>query len=607
MVLPIQTTSSNPWWLDNSKLAFPGAEGYGKYSKGGKPDKGAQPKIIYVTNLNNDGEGSLRHAIEKKYPRIILFKVGGVIELKQDLVVGSDNGRVTIAGDSGPSPGITLRNATFFIDSTSDVIIRYLRCRLSDKYIHRPADEPDSITITGSERVIIDHCSVSWGVDECLSVGPKPGASGTQSRASTDVTVQWCIISEGLTEARHPDGNHSMGSLLGNDSSKGIARISSHHNLWAHNKDRNPWLQNVKSNLSSDLVQIHHWNNVSYNFENSGMAISGGDGNVSNDAEVFAILESNYIKSGNNTGRHTNPSRKDDWGYGIWVTNKKSYFISRGNVYDRRYDNKVLREENDPNSPTYDKVIGFNTYEENGQSERRGNKYDWDNPNEPSIPNVKVVLQEMKSFHNESIIQSAEEAYDSVLNDAGATLPRRDLTDHRVVQDVRNGTGLHKPTEPKELEDIKMTNNLVLQKAWKIDITKTLIFDINQFPHYSELLMFPPNGTYLVTISTADQSSTTMEGQCFKVRCSLNQNTIVKHVKRIHPINAETAEVGFVDPDNGLCINTKEDRKVLYIKIPKKVLSDDGTEIINTNQWVINITGYQSKSEPNIRWLVPEE
>lgn len=597
-MLSMQTNSTNSWWLDSSELAFPGAEGYGKYSKGGKPDPGVQPKIIHVTNLESDGVGSLRYAIEQVGPRIILFRVGGVIKLEKNLVIGPDNGRVTIAGDSGPSPGITLRNATLFLDRTSDIIIRYLRCRLSAQYIHGPEDKPDSVTIAGSKHVILDHCSASWGVDECLSVSPKSGESGTRSEASTDVTIQWCIISEGLTEAGHPCGNHSMGSLLGNNESRGIARISSHHNLWAHNKGRNPWLQNLKL---SDRVQVHHWNNVSYNFRNSGMAISGGT-NDGNDAEVFAILESNYIKSGDDTGRHVGSNMgsviKDDWGYGIWVTNKASYFISRGNIYERRYDGKVLREEDlDSGSGDRDRVIGFNLYPYNQEMRRRGNKYDWNMPYDSDNLDVAKILREIKRHHDESIIQSAEDAYQSVLNNAGAILPRRDSTDHRVVQDVRKGTGRHKPIEPKELESIKVTNNLVLQDAWKIDITKTLIFDINQFPHYSEILMIPPNGTYMVTIASADQSDSTFQGQRFEIKCTLNANNIVKKVIRVHPANGEDIRVGFVDPNNGLCINANEDKKVIYIEIPKKEL--------NTNQWVINITGYQSKPE-SIRWLAPE-
>ncbi|MFP6739454.1 MAG: pectate lyase, partial [Planctomycetota bacterium] len=202
--------------------AFPGAEGFGAGAKGGRGGK------VYVVRTLEDysgGEkkkipGSLREACEAKGSRTIVFNVSGTIELKKTLRISEPF--ITIAGQTAPGGGICLRNYGLTV-KTHDVVIRYLRVRPGDTM----KKEVDSISIgTGSHDVIIDHCSASWSIDEALSVS---GAG------ISNVTVQWCIISESLNDSFHKKGPHGYGSL-----SRTNGNISFHHNLYAHHRSRCP-------------------------------------------------------------------------------------------------------------------------------------------------------------------------------------------------------------------------------------------------------------------------------------------------------------------------------------------------------------------------------
>lgn len=229
-------------------LGFPGAEGFGSTAVGGRAGI-----VLRVTNLNDDGPGSLRAAVGAEGPRIIVFQVGGTIELASSLEI--QNPYVTIAGQTAPGDGITLRNdpdnsRTPLKIETHDVIVRYLRSR--------PGSHPDEIgtldalTISNEHgdlyNVIVDHCSFSWATDELVNL----------YYAAHDVTVQWSIISEALDCSTHIENGerqcHSMAMLLG---SEGSRDFSIHHNLFAHNRHRNP---RVKTMGTVDVV-----NNVVYN------------------------------------------------------------------------------------------------------------------------------------------------------------------------------------------------------------------------------------------------------------------------------------------------------------------------------------------------------
>ena len=203
-------------------VAFPGAEGAGRLSRGGRGGR-----VLRVTNLDDSGPGSLRAAIEERGPRTILFDVGGTIRLQRPLVIR--NGEVTVAGQTAPGGGITLRDYHFEI-AASDVVVRYIRSRLGDE----SGVESDAFTVSRGQRIIVDHVSASWSVDETLSVG---SSYRTEREDLRDVTVQWSIISESLRRAGHSKGEHGYGSLL--RAGRG-ARFSLHHNLWAHHAARMP-------------------------------------------------------------------------------------------------------------------------------------------------------------------------------------------------------------------------------------------------------------------------------------------------------------------------------------------------------------------------------
>jgi hypothetical protein len=203
-------------------VAFPGAEGAGARSLGGRGGR-----ILRVTTLEDSGPGSLRAAVEAEGPRTIVFDVGGTIALRAPLRVR--NGRITIAGQTAPGGGVTLRDQPFLIEA-DDVVVRYIRSRLGDV----GGVEADAFSIVKGRRIIVDHVSASWSVDETLSAGqPARSAEG----GVHDVTVQWSIIAESLNGSGHAKGSHGYGSLV----RAGFgARLTWHHNLWAHHSARMP-------------------------------------------------------------------------------------------------------------------------------------------------------------------------------------------------------------------------------------------------------------------------------------------------------------------------------------------------------------------------------
>ena len=219
LVLPgMAATASSPA-PSFAPVAFPGAEGAGRLSVGGRG--GA---VIKVTTLADSGPGSLRAAIEASGPRTILFDVSGTIFLQSDLTIREP--RVTIAGQSAPGGGITLADHGLVIRA-DDVIVRFIRARRGDR-----GGEGDAIWVAGGERIILDHVTASWSTDETLSVsGPREG------EPPRDVTVQWSIIADSLRRSVHAKGEHGYGSLV--RGSRGAA-YSFHHNLWANHQARMP-------------------------------------------------------------------------------------------------------------------------------------------------------------------------------------------------------------------------------------------------------------------------------------------------------------------------------------------------------------------------------
>lgn len=214
-------------------FVFPGARGFGVHTPAGRGGK-----VIKVTNLNSQGGGSFREALEQKGPRIVVFEVGGVIDLaKNNLLITEPF--LTIAGQTSPSPGITVIRGGMGIE-THDILIQHIRVRPGDAGAKKKSGwEPDGIATSGAEayNIVIDHCSISWAVDENLSASG-PRLDGPEA-TSHNITFSNCIIAEALHYSSHAKGAHSKGSLI-HDYCRNIAVIG---NLYAHNVARNPWFK----------------------------------------------------------------------------------------------------------------------------------------------------------------------------------------------------------------------------------------------------------------------------------------------------------------------------------------------------------------------------
>jgi pectate lyase len=227
--------------------AFPGAEGFGAKATGGRGGR-----VIAVTNLDDSGPGSLRAAVDAKGPRTIVFRVSGNIALKSSLKLR--HGDLTIAGQTAPGDGICLQNYSLDLAGASNVIIRYLRIRPGDS----SGKGLDALGGRSGENIIIDHCSMSWSIDECVSI----------YSAARNITVQWCLMSESLYQSAHAKGHHGFGGIWGGQGA------SWHHNLLAHHSSRNPRI--VGKSVGGQLLDLR--NNVIYNWGYN--STYGGDGDV---------------------------------------------------------------------------------------------------------------------------------------------------------------------------------------------------------------------------------------------------------------------------------------------------------------------------------------
>ncbi|MEZ4829888.1 MAG: pectate lyase [Bacteroidia bacterium] len=244
---PSDTTTNTPQPVVEDAFAFPGAEGFGRDATGGRGGK-----VIYVTNLEDSGPGSFRAAVTQTGARYILFKVSGNIVLKSKLTIA--NGNLTIAGQTAPGDGICIRDYPVVINA-DNVIIRFMRFRLGAA----GGQQADGLEGRFHKNIILDHCSVSWSVDECLTL-----------YGNENTTVQWCIISESLNNSIHEKGAHGYGGIWGGK------YASFHHNLLANHNSRNPRLGEAADDIFAltDLVDMR--NNVIYNWGDN--SCYGGEG-----------------------------------------------------------------------------------------------------------------------------------------------------------------------------------------------------------------------------------------------------------------------------------------------------------------------------------------
>ncbi|MBI1839373.1 MAG: hypothetical protein HYR88_00780 [Verrucomicrobia bacterium] len=344
--------------------AFPGAEGFGAFTPGGRGGK-----TIYVETLDDSGPGSLRAAIESSGPRVVLFHVGGVIRLASTLHIREPF--VTIDGQSAPGSGILLRNHGIEVQ-THDVVLRHFRVRVGDDAVSMESEKDKQnyaggtgehalYFIEGSKNCIADHLSLSWSTTKILSV----------TKLSDLITVQWCVLSEALNFA-----GHGYASIAGGN------RVTWHHNLFAHNHSRNVRF--------GGLVDADFRNNVIYDW---GDRVCYGEFDKVN-------FVANYAKPGPSTLQR--PPQFHDGGAMVMPG---SFFLT----------NNILE--------------GHAKVNENNW---RGTGY--------SLEERGIVANE--AFPAPPVrTDTPQEAYEQVLKQAGATFPKRDSVDQRIVREVRDGTG----------------------------------------------------------------------------------------------------------------------------------------------------------------------
>jgi hypothetical protein len=361
--------------------AFPGAEGHGKYVTGGRGGR-----VIYVTNLNDDNnEGSLRYAINQTGPRIILFKVSGNIYLKS--ILNINNGNVTIAGQTAPGDGITIRDYTVYVNA-DNVIIRYLRFRMGDE----TNQVNDAIWGRNRKNIIIDHCSMSWATDEVASFYD-----------NENFTMQWCILSESLRNSIHDKGRHGYGGIWGG------RKASFHHNLLAHHDSRNPRFNGSRYSDQSESELVDFRNNTIYNWGgNSSYAGEGGRYNIVN----------NYYKAGpatsSNQGRILQPYADD--GSNNQPAGTYGTFYINGNFV----------------------AASTAVTNNNWQGVNMHSSFAAYAPG-TTVSNIRSDAEYEKG---EITTHIAEVGYEKVLELAGASLQRDDV-DARIVYDVATGTATY--------------------------------------------------------------------------------------------------------------------------------------------------------------------
>jgi hypothetical protein len=365
------------------QIAFPGAEGFGKYATGGRGGK-----VVAVTNINNSGEGSFRWALEQfpGEPLTVVFAVSGLIELESNIVIKRSN--LTIAGQTAPGDGICLKNYSFIVNGASakgnhgNIIIRFIRSRpggTDKKGLY-------GFDMENCHDVIVDHCSFSWANEECAAMYD-----------TKNTTVQWCIVSEGLYNAGHMKGNRSYGGVWGGQ------YASYHHNLIAHLNNRAIRFNGARAH--DTIALIDYRNNVIYNWGNTNAAY-GGEVNITGGVSQVNIVN-NYYKPGPAAPAelkfvHASFQKENSKGTGEW-------FVS-GSIME---GDKSLTKKNNRGIDLAEAGYPKNAIAENPFS-------------------ISVQLPE----------QTAMDAYNEVLKYAGAILPKRDAVDERVVNETKAGTAI---------------------------------------------------------------------------------------------------------------------------------------------------------------------
>lgn len=366
-----------PAAVEEVAFAFPGAEGFGKDATGGRGGK-----VLYVTNLDDSGQGSFRKAVETAGARYIFFKVSGTIELKSRLDIIHDN--LTIAGQTAPGDGITIKDFPVVIKA-SNIIIRYLRFRMGDE----TQQQADALEARFQKNIIIDHCSFSWATDETLTF-----------YANENTTIQWSFITESLRNSVHEKGEHGYGGIWG-------GRFASfHHNLLANHDSRNPRLgeEAGKAFALTDLVDLR--NNVIYNWQ--GNSAYGGEA-------MNVNIVNNYYKPGPATTKNQRI---------ISIDKNKNVGTEVYDIWGKFYiDGNFV--EGSPSVTNDNWAYGV---------------YNQFHGSYGTVPEADKEAMRKSSPHdikNNVTTHTAMEAYEKVLEYGGASFSR-DAVDERIVENVRN-------------------------------------------------------------------------------------------------------------------------------------------------------------------------
>lgn len=381
-----------PTYISTRQLAFPGADGSASSITGG-----ADGDVYLVTSLEDDySTGTLRNALVSGN-RTIVFAVGGQINLKSKLNISGEN--ITIAGQTAPGDGITIAGYPVFIKG-NNIILRYLRFRMGDQNGDKDnfdAEDGDALGAKDGGNIIIDHCSISWSTDECASF----------SRVK-NLTMQYCIISESLRQSVHVKGNHGYGGIWGG------MNATYHHNLLAHHDSRNPRFDHQYVGHEY-LGPIDYINNVVYDW--GGNSTYGGE--TASESKLFHInMMGNYYKAGPST---SSGSKNRLMQLTSLCENCNKYVGLSGKT---AYPAMLFIDDNKVN----------------------GTEATWSNIHQDSKETRDTkTMSKLNSRWTEGMatvtfVESADNAYNTVLTYAGASL-KRDAVDLRITNDVKNGTG----------------------------------------------------------------------------------------------------------------------------------------------------------------------
>ena len=409
----------SPTWAQAP--AFPGAEGNGRYTTGGRGGK-----IVHVTNLNDKGAGSLRAAVSGNGKKMVVFDMGGVIALASDLKIGANT---TILGQTAPYPGITLRYYT--VEPGSNNIIRFIRVRRGqEKNVNDGADAIWNRHLTG---VMLDHCSFSWSIDEVASFYD-----------NNNFTMQWCTVGESLNNAGHGKGAHGYGGIWGGK------LASFHHNMIAHVNNRAPRFNGARYNWTGYTANAeyakHGWQNAvqaeNVDFRNCLVFDWGGGGCYGGPGGGYINMVNNYYKATPETSAKdrvtqvsvaNSTTSSDDKTY-LDMTSR--YFISGNYVhgYGADYDWRGVKYDSGV------QTIG-------GQPYTRDSLYAYGRDvahvrNAAGVPCVSIKLDTPHAPTGEVTTHSAEQAYAKILAFGGASLFRDDV-DHRYMTEARSGTSTY--------------------------------------------------------------------------------------------------------------------------------------------------------------------